>query len=623
MQQHRRQLLIFILAALALVVAGLASFNRTATPLVTVLPPTTETSLPQATASDSSGGPDLVPTNMPVQNQIGPTAIGAAEPTAPSALPPSTLSPADDLFNAQRFSYEPDFYEPQIQSFLNSQRGTLKNVRFQVGDRSQSFAEVLVGMSSLYSMNPRIFLALLEQQSQLLSTEQPSAEQLSWAMGFQGEQGKRQGLFDQLRWAGRELRWAIRDYANQSVAPLPPLVFADGSRQAPLADISLSRYALARVLAPTTTPDQLSVKLDAFLQTYISLFDDPRLPPTDWPAPAMPFLFNPMEQPFPVTSFFDHDTPFLQQNGSLLTYWGRTETDSLGIGYDGHTGWDFAMRPPDVVLAAADGVVVFAGNSEDGCITPARAVIIEHGNGYRTLYWHLDTISVTLGQTIARGEQVGVAGETGCAIGPHLHFQVQYLGRDVDPYGWCGTNPDPWSVSPVGQVSVWLWVDFVNPCAEPPPGVIVVDETMPGFAKQGDWQETYLGYGGSSLFAPSIWGTVAEQPWRTRSLALPSVAIWRPDLPKAGLYRVMTYVPYALNGLEDSKDMRFRIRYSGGEAEVTVDSEALRNWWADLGTYQFDPAQNPLVVVSSLAGDEGRGVWADAIMWVPVEEANP
>lgn len=149
-----------------------------------------------------------------------------------------------------------------------------------------------------------------------------------------------------------------------------------------------------------------------------------------------------MEGSFPVSSFFDHDTPFLQKNGSLLTYWGRAETD-LTFAYDGHTGWDYAMQPPDKILAAAAGVVVFAGNSDDGCGSPARAVIVDHGNGYRTLYWHLASIAVTIGQAVARGDALGVAGESGCAFGPHLHFQVQYLGRDVDPYGWCGAEPDP------------------------------------------------------------------------------------------------------------------------------------------------------------------------------------
>lgn len=611
--RQRRQMLVLGLSALVLLIALLAARFRSAEPQLSSAP----------TALSSTQAPITRPTSPVPPDQgsppatVAPQPIGAAEPTVAIQAEPTPI-PADPFFHAQRFSYAPSFYQPQIQAFLDAQLGPLKSVRFQVGDRSQSFAEVLVGMSSLYSLNPKIFLALLETQSKLLGTGQPSQDQLAFAMGFRGESGQRQGLFAQLRWAGRELRWAARDYAGRNVAPLPQLLFADGSRQAPPADISLTRYALARVLAPTTTPDQLDAKLNDFLATYIRLFDDPRLPPTGWPAPAAPFLTRPMERPFAVTSFFDHDAPFLQQNGSLLTYWGRTETNSLDIGYDGHTGWDYAMRPPDAVLAAADGVVVFAGNSDDGCGTPARAVIIEHGNGYRTLYWHLHSISVETGQEITRGTQLGVAGETGCAFGPHLHLQVQYLGRDVDPYGWCGTMPDPWSASPTGQVSVWLWADMPSPCAAPPPGVIVVDETSPDFIKSGLWQPSTQGYAGGALFTPTLLGALAGQPWVVRSLDTPAVAIWRPKLPQAGRYRVMAYVPYVLNGLQDSATMRYHIHHSGGETEVTVDGELYRNWWADLGTYEFDPAQKPTVMISSLAGDEGRGVWVDAIAWVPV-----
>ncbi|NJO83496.1 MAG: M23 family metallopeptidase, partial [Blastochloris sp.] len=85
----------------------------------------------------------------------------------------------------------------------------------------------------------------------------------------------------------------------------------------------------------------------------------------------------------------------------------------------------------------------FAGNSDDGCITPARGVIIDHGNGYRTLYWHMSVLQVETGELVGQGAQLGIAGASGCAFGPHLHFQVQYLGRDVDPYGWCGVRADP------------------------------------------------------------------------------------------------------------------------------------------------------------------------------------
>lgn len=604
---RQRKQLVLVLAALALLVAILTAVVRQPTPQTT-----------QSPTADALARTNQSPASRPASVGASDTepAVGAAGAMDNPDLPGSVSDTSDVFFNPQRFSYAPDLYQPQIQAFLDAQPGPLKSVRFQVGDRSHSFAEVLVGLSNLYSLNPQILLALLEQQSQLLSTAQPSTDQTAWALGFQGDGGRRQGLFEQLRWGAIEMRHAVRDYAIQASGPLPELVFADDSRQAPPPDISMPRYALARVLARTTTPEHLPARLDSFLETYMRLFDDPRLPPADWPLVAEPFLTSPMEVPARVTSFFDHDTPFLQPNGSLVSFWGRRET---ALSYDGHTGWDYGMRPPDAVLAAADGIVVFAGNSEDGCSFPARAVILDHANGYRTFYWHLNTISVEIGQSVTRGSQVGVAGATGCAFGPHLHFQVQYLGRDVDPYGWCGTTPDPWANNPAGQLSVWLWADMPSPCAPPPPGVTVVDNTSPGFARSGDWQTSSLGYGGSALFTATTSGFDDSKPWQIHPLETPAVAIWRPDLPAAGRYRVMAYIPYVLNGLDDSKNLRYNVRYRDGEAEVTVDGEASANGWADLGTYDFDAGDSALVSITTLAGGDNRGVWADAVTWVPVQ----
>ena len=461
----------------------------------------------------ATGGP--APTGTVASAYPTPLPAGATpQSLAPTPTPPH---PADDLFDPWRFSYEPNFAQPQVQAFLDAQPGILKQARIQVGDRSQPFAEVLVGMTSLFSVNPKILLAMLEQQSRLLSTPQPSPAQITLAMGYDAD--GRRGLWGQLRWAGVELRHAARDYAGGTVVQ-----FADGTRRA-LGAVSMPRYALSRTLALTTSPGGLDARLASFLQTYTRLFGDPRQVPLDWPPPAEPFLRTPMEQPRQITSFFDHDAPFLQENGSLVSYWGRVEKQ---LSYDGHTGWDYALAPPDAVLAAAKGTVIFAGNSDDGCGI-AHAVIIDHHNGYRTLYWHLSEIATEAGQQVEAGQKIGVAGATGCVTGPHLHFQTQYLGRDVDPYGWCNpTAPDPWRTAGSGQVSVWLWADRPSPCGPPPPGDIIVDDGSPGFHASGDWQQSPIGYNGGARFLPAA--ESSDAPYDLRPLALPVVALWRPTL---------------------------------------------------------------------------------------------
>lgn len=566
-------------------------------------PPLTPAPTREAAAPTATRGPQT----------LAPTAA----PAGPTAAPTATPEPRDPLFDPRRLSYDHGFNGPEIQAFLEERGSPLKDVRFQVGGRSHSFTDVLVSLSSLYSLNPKLLLALIDLQSGLVSSTTAAPEQLAWALGYRGDGGGRRGLYSQLRWGARELRFAVRDYALKGDQPPPPLLFADGSRQDVPADLPFSRYVLARVLAPTVNPGNLGVRMDGLVNSYARLFGDPSEPPTDWPPPAAPFLSRPMERNFPVTSFFDHDAPFLRTNGTLHTYWGRAESD-LAFAYDGHTGWDFGMGPPDKVLAAADGVVTFAGNSDDGCATPALAVIVDHGNGYRTLSWHLAALAVETGQRVTRGQELGVAGESGCAIGSHLHFQVQYLGRDVDPFGWCGAGQDPWSASPAGQVSVWLWQDMPSPCGPPPPGVVVVDDGGPGFLSAGEWLPNEIGYGGGSRFAASSFAGSTNYPWLLATMRAPVVAAWRPELPRAGRYRVLAYVPYALNGLDDTREMRFLIRHAGGESVAAIDAEDERNWWADLGEYELRPGE-ALVSTSTLAGDENRGVWADAVAFVPVE----
>ena len=96
-----------------------------------------------------------------------------------------------------------------------------------------------------------------------------------------------------------------------------------------------------------------------------------------------------------------------------------------------HKGIDIANRAAPDVLAADSGKVVSAGWL-DGYGYGNR-VIIDHGNGYRTLYAHLQKIYVISGQTVARGGAVGKMGSTGRSTGTHLHFEVTRNGSSLNP----------------------------------------------------------------------------------------------------------------------------------------------------------------------------------------------
>lgn len=184
---------------------------------------------------------------------------------------------------------------------------------------------------------------------------------------------------------------------------------------------------------------------------------------------------------------------------------------------DGHDGWDYAAAPPTPILAAAGGTTVFAGNSDDGCGI-ARAVIIDHGNGYRTLYWHLSEVLVEPGP-VEQGARIGIVGATGCVTGPHLHFQVQFGGRDTDPYGWCGrAGQDPRACHPAGGPSSWCWAAVPSPCALPS-NAIVVEPGDPAWRTRGSgWETVAGGVGDSAIRTVSV---LADDPY------VP-IAVWLP-----------------------------------------------------------------------------------------------
>ncbi|WML42454.1 M23 family metallopeptidase [Neobacillus sp. PS3-40] len=97
-----------------------------------------------------------------------------------------------------------------------------------------------------------------------------------------------------------------------------------------------------------------------------------------------------------------------------------------------HKGIDIA-RPSSYAIKAADnGIVVSAG--WDGSY--GNKIVIDHQNGYRTVYGHLSTIEIGVGQTVAKGSTIGVMGATGDATGVHLHFEVYKNGALKNPAGY-------------------------------------------------------------------------------------------------------------------------------------------------------------------------------------------
>lgn len=94
-----------------------------------------------------------------------------------------------------------------------------------------------------------------------------------------------------------------------------------------------------------------------------------------------------------------------------------------------HKGIDFGGNPGDPVFATAAGTVKRSGYDK----AMGHYIFIEHGNGLETAYMHLSKRLVTDGQTVRKGETIGLLGSTGRSTGPHLHYEVHRNSKPVNP----------------------------------------------------------------------------------------------------------------------------------------------------------------------------------------------
>lgn len=108
-------------------------------------------------------------------------------------------------------------------------------------------------------------------------------------------------------------------------------------------------------------------------------------------------------------------------NAFLITSLMGTRESPGGIGSTDHGGTDIGAGYGSAVLAASGGTVVLSG----GYGGYGNAVMIDHGNGLRTLYGHLSSIAVHEGEQVQPGQIIGTVGSTGWSTGPHLHFEVR------------------------------------------------------------------------------------------------------------------------------------------------------------------------------------------------------
>ena len=119
--------------------------------------------------------------------------------------------------------------------------------------------------------------------------------------------------------------------------------------------------------------------------------------------------------------------------GSTAFIWPSGNHSVSGNEYwSGHLGIDIAAGLGAPVWAADAGVVTIAQGGWNGGY--GNVVMIDHGNGWITVYGHLSQINVVPCQGVAQGQVIGLAGSTGNSTGPHLHFETRFNGGFVNPW---------------------------------------------------------------------------------------------------------------------------------------------------------------------------------------------
>lgn len=94
-----------------------------------------------------------------------------------------------------------------------------------------------------------------------------------------------------------------------------------------------------------------------------------------------------------------------------------------------HEGMDFTAPIGTDIYATGNGTITAAGWQQGY----GNTVKLDHGYGYETLYAHMSQINVKVGQAVNRGEVIGLVGNTGKSTGPHLHYEVHFKGKIMDP----------------------------------------------------------------------------------------------------------------------------------------------------------------------------------------------
>ncbi|BDX00374.1 M23/M56 family metallopeptidase [Maricaulis maris] len=195
------------------------------------------------------------------------------------------------------------------------------------------------------------------------------------------------------------------DITRLNEAPEGVWLDADGNEILPRAAAPAAPAAPVAPAAPARLPDLV----------------DPETKPADFPR-----SLRRLSEPAPLA--FPH--PVTQ--GRTTSSYGNRPARPAGAPVF-HGGMDIAAPTGTAVWAPDDGAVVHAQMGFNGSDRWGNTVVIQHADGWQTVYAHLDRIDVAVGDTLLAGSQIGTIGTTGASTGPHVHVELRHEGERVDP----------------------------------------------------------------------------------------------------------------------------------------------------------------------------------------------
>lgn len=491
--------------------------------------------------------------------------------TPPSTSQTVTISD-DALYTAAT-----DFTPAKIQRLLEQRGSPLAGYTEAVGEQTMSAAELfwIASQHADYGFNPKALLTTLFLENGLNWT-QPG------------------GLYAHLK----QIALALQRASQVE----PPPAGADGAKSIEPAQAS-AIAALSQYYAPRAkVAGQVRASLLQWSEAYRQLFgEDPSAAATaKSPATNVPFMRLPFDQPaqsfYPIEAFFDHYFPGQLSEPNMLRADGKALPGAHYSGcwrgmtcYSGHNAIDFTLPSGTPIYAVAPGMVIYTLNSEGG-------ILIDHGNGYRTTYWHLDKVIVSMGQAVADGQLLGWSDCRGTCSHPHLHFGLRLvaLSQDVDPFGWWSIYKDP-----VPGPSQFMWR-----------GDLLADnrEAQTHLFYDQYWVRDPQGFGGESWYTYSTNYTGSSTNW----------GMWGTTIPAAGQYTVLATWP---KNAENTTAAVYQVWHAGGMTPVTVNQRMDGDHFFPLGTFQFDAG--PIVVILTDLTTEAtkdQRVYFDAVRWQPAQQ---